>query len=258
MYIEKKKIGTDVGDLIRSIRHPEAGERKFPYKSCVSRCSYCLYSTKGKCSLKECCCMDERIAAHTCTFGEMMRYCFGDIGDPAFRYRLRLAVERISEVKSCFLNAGHRKRFYEGLAQNKKASSSLMGQIFLLSVYGSVWNHVKKDLESDGVVYSALEINAREFDVNGYHLFLTAMNLEYGAIVSNLPDLSDEETVDFDVFRVACCAVAIGVYGLDAVKISEKQRAKRKKHQRKEVRKFETLQLKHHPQKSTTTRATEK
>lgn len=116
MYIEMKKTGLDVSDLITLVQRKGGGNTGFPYKSFVCRCSNCLYSTKGKCALKECCCMDERIRAHTCTFGEMMRYCFSGIGDNVFQFRLRLAIEREAELKSCFLDAGHRKRL-----NNKKA-----------------------------------------------------------------------------------------------------------------------------------------
>ena len=98
-----KKTGLDVSDLITLVQRKGGGNTGFPYKSFVCRCSNCLYSTKGKCALKECCCMDERIRAHTCTFGEMMRYCFSGIGDNVFQFRLRLAIEREAELKSCLL-----------------------------------------------------------------------------------------------------------------------------------------------------------
>ena len=135
MYIEMKKTGLDVSDLITLVQRRGGGNTGFPYKNFVCLCSNCLYSTKGKCALKECCCMDERIRAHTCTFGEMMRYCFSGIRDNVFQFRLRIAIEREAELKSCFLDAGHRKRFYEGLAYTRKTSKNLIAQIFLLSAY---------------------------------------------------------------------------------------------------------------------------
>ena len=100
MYIEMKKTGLDVSDLITLVQRKGGGKTGFPYKSFVCRCSNYLYSTKGKCALKECCCMDERIRAHTCTFGEMMRYCFSGIGDNVFHFRLRIAIEREAELKA--------------------------------------------------------------------------------------------------------------------------------------------------------------
>ena len=177
--------------------------------------------------------MEERIRAHTCTFGEMMRYCFSGIGDNVFHFRLRIAIEREAELKSCFLDSGHRKRFYEGLAYTRKASNNLIAQIFLLSVYESLWNEAKKVLERNSVVYSALELTVNGIDVNSHNLFITALDLEYGSAHSDLLDLSDDEVVDFDVFRMICYAVAISAYGVNAIKVGEKQRRKRYKHNRK-------------------------
>ena len=86
MFFKMKKTGLDVSDLITLVQRKRDWNTGFPYKNFVCRCSNCLYSTKGKCALKECCCMEERIRAHTCTFGEMMRYCFSGI--LALRYFL--------------------------------------------------------------------------------------------------------------------------------------------------------------------------
>jgi len=40
--------------------------------------------------------------------------------------------------------------------------------------------------------------------VNPHNLFTTALDLEYGSAHSDLLDLSDDEVVDFDVFRMIC------------------------------------------------------
>ena len=162
MYIEMKKTGLDVSDLITLVQRKGGGNTGFPYKSFVCRCSNCLYSTKGKCALKECCCMDERIRAHTCTFGEMVRYCFSGIGDNVFQFRLRIAIEREAELKRCFFDAGHRKRFYEGLAYTRKASKNLIAQIFLLSAYESLWVETKKFLKETVLFTRLLKSLSRE------------------------------------------------------------------------------------------------
>ena len=46
MYIEMKKTGLDVSDLITLVQRKGGGNTGFPYKSFVCRCSNCLYSTK--------------------------------------------------------------------------------------------------------------------------------------------------------------------------------------------------------------------
>jgi len=235
MYYEKnndRKI-TDVSDLTARVRRRNEDGETFPYKTFICKCSNCLYSFKGICSLKECCCMPERIRAHSCTFGEMLWYCFSDVRDSAFRYRLRISIERGSELKTCFMNAGHRKRFYEGVAKVRKGSDSLAAQIFLLSVSSPLWKEAKLLLEQDGFVYSALSICASELDCESFYLYQAAMTLEYGSAEIEMPDLADEEKMDFDVFRMICYALTISAYGMDAVKISEKQRGEPNHHHHK-------------------------
>ena len=96
--------------------------------------------------------MAERILAHTCSFAEIMRHCFAGIGDAAFRYRLRLAIEREAQLRSCFLSAGHRKRFRAGMSLIRKTEYSLIAQLYLLSAHEALWQETRKVLEADGVV----------------------------------------------------------------------------------------------------------
>ena len=234
MYFEKKKRTLDVTDLVALSNRPQAVSGGFPYKRFVCRCSNCQFSAGGKCSLKACCCMAERILAHTCSFAEIMRYCFAGIGDAAFRYRLRLAIERETQLHSCFLSAGHRKRFREGMSLVRKTEYSLIAQLYLLSAHEALWQETRKVLEADGVVYSAMADAVSELDADAFELFLTASVWEYCAVSADYADLSDEEAVSFDVFRVVCYAVPIGLYGADAIKISERRPAKQKNRKRKE------------------------
>ena len=44
MYIEMKKTGLDVSDLITLVQRKGGGNTGFPYKSFVCRCSNCLYT----------------------------------------------------------------------------------------------------------------------------------------------------------------------------------------------------------------------
>jgi len=83
--------------------------------------------------------MDERICANTCSFDKMMRQCFSETGDNVFRYRLHIAIDRAIEKQSCFLNLGHRRRFYDGLSRTRKANSIFLAQLFLLSAFDELW-----------------------------------------------------------------------------------------------------------------------
>lgn len=224
MYIEVKKSGVNVGDMITKLQQKKSEGTVFPYRGFVCRCGNCRYSSQGKCALKECCCMDERIRAHTCTLAEMMKYCFSGVENSTFHFRLQRIIDRTNKFQSCFINSGHRKRFHEGLSHTRRASNRLVAQIFLLSAHKELWDEVRKVLETNCIVYSALDISIRDTDIDPYPLVATALNLAYGSLYSNMEDLTDDECVDIDLFQVICYAVVISIYGMDVIKISEKKK----------------------------------
>ena len=78
-------------------------------------------------------------------------------------------------------------------------------------------------------MYSALDISIRDIDIDPYPLVATALNLAYGSLYSNMEDLTDDEFVDVELFQVICYAVAISIYGVDVIKISEKQKEANKR-----------------------------
>ena len=164
-----KKTGLVVSNLITLVRRKGGGNTWFPYKNFICRCSNCLYSTKGKCALKECCCMDERIRAHTCTFGEMMRYCFRASEITCFN---SVCVSPLN-VKRNWKAASWMRDTVNGsmkvlFIQEKQVKTLLLrSSCFpLMRAYGS-----KKVLERNCVVYSALELTIKGIDVNPHNLF---------------------------------------------------------------------------------------
>ena len=94
-----------------------------------------------------------------------------------FQFRLRISVEREAEVRSCFLDSGHRKRFYEGLAYTRKVSENFMAQIFLLLAYEPLWNETKKALDRSCVVDSDLKLGTEGMDVNAITFILRRLTL---------------------------------------------------------------------------------
>ena len=133
MFIQTKCNELSFADLIRATKDTTDESKKFPYKSFVARCGNCQFCYKGKCSLKECCCMGDRVKAGSCSFTELLNHCFRNIGDNVFRFRLRIAAERAAEEHSCFLSKEHFKRFREGCA--------LKRLIFCLSVQVISFQH---------------------------------------------------------------------------------------------------------------------
>ena len=116
MYLEPNNPSLSFANFLDAAIRDKAEIKPFPYTLEVCRCHYCSYCQNGKCALKRCCCMGERVKAKSCTFAELLRDCFANFKDNVFQFRLRIACERASELKTCFLDEGHRGRFYEGVS----------------------------------------------------------------------------------------------------------------------------------------------
>ena len=132
--------GLTLTDLICVAHRKRSEDTGFPYAVQSCRCSNCRYVSEGKCSLKECCCMAERVRAHTCTFAEILNTCFANVKDNVFHYRLRLAAERATMTKTCFLDREHRTRFQKALHRGRGNDKNLIAQLFDLTATESLWS----------------------------------------------------------------------------------------------------------------------
>lgn len=231
MYIETKKTGLTIAELIQSI--PEVRKDSgdiFPYTKEVCQCRYCAYCQKGKCSLKQCCCMDDRIKAHNCSIAEVLRYCFSNISDNIFLYRLRIAAERAAENKSIFMTSEHRERFKKVCSVVRKNDGYFLAQIYLLTAVEELWKRIAPALADGRIEYYAVHIG--DMTVEEYTLYSVAEDLQFGTNRTEIEDLSNDEVVDFTLFRVICYAMAIAAFGYDVVRIAEKK-PKHKKNRRR-------------------------
>ena len=120
MYLEPNTKNFSFSVFLETAIRDQAETKPFPYTLEVCRCRYCSYCQNGKCALKRCCCMSERVRARSCTFAELLKDCFANFKDNVFQFRLRLASERAAELKTCFLDAAHKRRFYEGISNMSK------------------------------------------------------------------------------------------------------------------------------------------
>ena len=120
MNLEPNNKSLSFAEFLDAAIRDKAEAKPFPYTLEVCRCRYCSFCQNGKCALKRCCCMNERVKARSCTFAELLRDCFANFKDNVFQFRLRIACERATELHTCFLDAGHRARFYEGVSYMRK------------------------------------------------------------------------------------------------------------------------------------------
>ncbi len=227
MNYDNPKPQLTLSEILSATKRQTEPINQFPYSKEICRCRYCLYCKKGKCALQSCCCMPERIQAHSCTLAEVMNTCFENIKDSVFRFRLRIAIERATEFETCFIERGQKTRFYEGLNQTRRKDNSFTAQTFLLSASQNLWEKAKEVISPSGFLYDCMDISG--FSSEDYTLFCAAMDMEYGGSHCDIEDLSNDEVVDFDVFRAICYAVCIYVYGRDVVFIANKRKRIRKK-----------------------------
>ena len=130
MNLEPNNKSLSFAEFLDAAIRDKAEAKPFPYTLEVCRCRYCSFCQNGKCALKRCCCMNERVKARSCTFAELLRDCFANFKDNVFQFRLRIACERATELHTCFLDAGHRARFYEGVSYMRKKDPKFIAQLF--------------------------------------------------------------------------------------------------------------------------------
>ena len=178
MYIEMNPTGLTLTDLICVAHRKRSEDTGFPYAVQSCRCSNCRYVSEGKCSLKECCCMAERVRAHTCTFIEILNTCFANVKDNVFHYRLRLAAERATMAKTCFLDMEHRARFQKALHRVRENDKKLIAQLFVLTATESLWGASEAAVARSSISY--LDIDFRAFSENDYLFYCIAYDIGNG------------------------------------------------------------------------------
>ena len=108
---------------------------------------------------------------------------------------------------------------------------NLIAQLFVLTATESLWCASEAAVARSSISY--LDIDFRAFSENDYLFYCIAYDIKNVTSHTDIEDLSNDEVVDFDLFRVVCSAIAISVYGYDAIRVSERFR----KHKRRKSRK---------------------
>ena len=164
MYFEMNPTGLTLTDLICVAHRKRSEDTGFPYAVQSCRCSNCRYVGEGQSSLKECCCMAERVRAHTCTFAEILHTCFANVKDNVFHYRLRLAAERATMTKTCFLDREHRARFQKALHRVRGNDKSLIAQLFVLTATESLWSASEETIRKIRTVSKTMQYTLCQYD----------------------------------------------------------------------------------------------
>lgn len=217
MYIKIKTDSLSLGTLLEVVCKEKKLKGRYKYSKEDCLCCYCQFSSRGKCALKTCCCILERVQAGACSFVEAMNDCFFNINDHVFQYRLRLAGERFNEKQSCFLSPEHERSFYAVLSSCRQTSEMFIAQLYILTASRELWKKISRYVTPDGVKYRSFPIH--DLAPSEYVLFMVAYDFANGTAHLTIDDLSNDEIVFFDSFCVICCAVVVSVYGLAVFKL---------------------------------------
>ena len=226
MYLQINMTGLAFADILEGAQRKRRELSVFPYKAELCRCSFCRFFSGDQCVLKTCCCIPQRVKAGTCSFRELTEHCFVNVKNHQFRSCLVLAEASIASNRSCFLSADHKKRFEESIVGVKKGDLLALVQLYVLTASDKLWRASKPFVFRDGISY--LEISFHGLDDNGYGFYCIAYDIANRTSHMDVNDLCNSEIVSFELFKVACCAVVISAFGLDAIRISEKRQRNRR------------------------------
>ena len=91
---------------------------------------------------------------------------FANVKDNVFHNRLRLAAERATVTKFCFLDREHRARFQKALHRVRGNDKNLIAQLFVLTATESLWSASDDAVGKSSISY--LDIDYRAFSENDY------------------------------------------------------------------------------------------
>lgn len=224
MKAQKLLNSLNFADIVLISKTARPDDSTFPYVPQVCRCTNCIYFIEHRCTLKRCCCMKERVRAKSCTIEEILHDCFANIKDTIFRFRVKMAIQNVTEKRSCFLNSRHRKRFEEGCALTRRNDAEFIAQLFLLSASETLWSRAKQAWYGGNIEYS--DIPLRDLTNNAYVYYCAGFDYRYGTSHADIEDICNDEIVGIEAFSIICYSIAICTYGINVLKIAEEGEVK--------------------------------
>lgn len=90
--------------------------------------------------------------------------CFANVKENVFHYRLRLAAERATMAKTCFLDREHRARFQKMLHRVRGNDKSLIAQLFVLAATESLWSASEETIRKIRTVSKTMQYTLCQYD----------------------------------------------------------------------------------------------
>lgn len=192
----------------------------FEYTAEMWDCHLCLYfGRKGKCTVSQCPCIEERIIAGAADREEVMAETMKNIQNAAFRRRLNQFIRESEELHMNFRNEKHRLAFDEAIQKVNKKNLALLSAVYLLTADHKFWMQIRNFVEQNEIKFGSFK--PRDSTENGYTLLCCAKDLYPGTKHITISDLADTALVSPKLFAVICNAMAIRRFGLGAIEYKE-------------------------------------
>ena len=166
---EKQRREMTLHERLSMEKGKSGKEKPFPYTKEACRCRNCLYHKNEGCVLRTCCCMDERVRAHTCTFAQAMNVCFVNIKDFVSLYPCGLPWKERRKSGAAFWERSIKDGFTKELSERREKTMPLRQALFACgnrdaleackALYVCEWNWLcgsGHDGRHSGGVYSVL------------------------------------------------------------------------------------------------------
>ena len=190
------------------------GGRRWPeltYTAADLRCELCLHWQQGRCVLKRCICLKERLAAGLVAYDDLLRELVTRNSSPACARRIQALAG--TWTGSLFSGSAHRVAFAIGKMswQYKKPKQKELAALFLLTASQEMRDRSWAALKKDAIDFAAFPL--REISGQGYALYQAAKTVVGSGHGLSHADLSDRELVDDDTFRLIVHAMLLARFG---------------------------------------------
>lgn len=176
-------------------------------------CRWCTeFEKRSSCSLAECICLEERIAAGSLALTAFVQECFCPYLSRKLQKRLQV---HLAEHRLCFfMRENHRKRWYHWRERYYRMTNRNKAALFLLTAYDDIWSRVIWHFDEYGFDFSSVSLSGIQLEL--YSVYQAAKGIAVGSRNITIDDLASPELVTDEAFQLIICALLLAKYG-DAI-----------------------------------------
>lgn len=196
---------------------------RFEYSAEMCDCRNCTEKVGKRCRHTVCNYFTERIHAGVVPFSELIKTALSEVKNNAFRIRLSKYMNKNEGKWMLYRGDDHKQLFEKAVTARNNNSAAFISALYLLTADSWLWSKAKQYVSKTAVEFSGIRLS--DCSVEAYTLFMAAKDL-YGAerhMHITVSDLADKSIIEDKIFTVICNAMAFRRYGINALKIAEKE-----------------------------------